>query len=156
MRGMYIRRERSSSIDGLSPENLADFNVRMAGLPPEEIQKAKRLHLLNAIGDFELMQSNLALAFMGLFFAAFPCVGWIFLLILWSGMINGRKAAQQRISNALEVWRDDLGEEYFDLRDRLAAASATPWVVFLVPLLGLSIGVLAPALFCFGSVMFSQ
>ena len=109
----------TGSFDHLSPQGLSAFTLGLAGLPKEEILKAKRLYVLDAITKYEAMRQQLkAFAVMQIVFAIIPCF-WPILLMQRSAMNTAQASARQLILNALEVWRDDLGEHYDDLRSRI-------------------------------------
>jgi hypothetical protein len=136
----------------LSPQGMMAFTSTLAGLPPDEVRKAKRLYLLDALTAFEARQrSYAAFAVLQLLFAVIPCF-WPILLVQVLMINSSRNASRQMIANALEVWRDDLEYEYEDFRNRLYAATAPSWVTFM-PLIGLGVfGVLA-ALFMLVSLL---
>lgn len=106
--------QRQSS-DVLSPEKLQMFVAGLSGLAPEEVRKAKVLYLRNAISEFQAMRAGLEA-----FGQAQGCLAII--PIFWP-MIGAQKrmmAAQlqlerDRIRNAIEVWRDDLKGERFEV-----------------------------------------
>ena len=120
----------------LSPDRLVAFAAGLANLPKEEIEKAKVLYLRNAITNYEeMLKSYAAFAFLQVFFAAIPC----FLPILaaqWFAMYAAKKAAQQKVLDALDVWRDDLGEEYHNLKNRLVNPLLQTWLA-IAPIIGL-------------------
>ncbi|WP_425398456.1 hypothetical protein [Aeoliella sp.] len=99
----------------LSPEGMQLFLAGLSGLPEEEVRKAKSLYIRNAISEYKAMEASLQ---------AFGCVQALFAVIplFWPFIYAQRKmvAAQrtlfrERIHNALDVWRDDLRGESFDL-----------------------------------------
>ncbi|QDT69568.1 hypothetical protein MalM25_25070 [Planctomycetes bacterium MalM25] len=100
--------------DSLSPERMQLFLAGLAGLPEDEVRKAKVLYLKNAISEYEAMLESLkAFGCLQIAFAIIP----IFWPILWmqrKGMNAGKKLMRERIENAMEVWRDDLRGEVFD------------------------------------------
>ena len=103
--------------DPLSPEQLQMFAAGLSGLAPEEVRKAKSLYIRNAISEGRAMQST----FEG-FGQAQGCLSII--PIFWPilGAQKRMMAAQlqlskDRVRNAIEVWKDDLKGERFDLGD---------------------------------------
>jgi hypothetical protein len=87
-------------------------------LPKEEIQKAKKLYILDSLVDFEAQRktSRTMLIVMGIM-----CIIPIFLIVLIpaiKGYRNAIAAMRQKILNAIDVWKDDLGSDYRELRDR--------------------------------------
>jgi hypothetical protein len=103
--------------DPLSPEKLQFFLAGMSGLSKEEVRKAKSLYIRDAISQFEAFEANRRL--MGclvVFFIIIPCF-WPMLYIMRRSMNIQRRLFQERIRNALEVWRDDLQGETFEFGD---------------------------------------
>ena len=99
--------------DPLSPEKMQLFLAGLAGLPADEVRKAKSLYIRNAISEYDAMKESLA---------AFGCVQYIFALIpfFWPilyaqrRMMNAQqKLFEERIQNAMDVWKDDLAGERF-------------------------------------------
>jgi hypothetical protein len=97
----------------LSPEELQLFVAGLSGLAPEEVRKAKRLYIRNAISEYEAMQA----AFQG-FGQAQGCMSLI--PVFWPiigaqrrMMAAQRQLAKDRIRNAIDVWREDLKGETF-------------------------------------------
>src|SRR5579884_1608917 len=131
----------------LSPQGMMAFTSTLAGLPPDEVRKAKQLYLLDALTAYEARQrSYAAFAVLQLLFAVIPCF-WPVLLVQVLMINSSRNASRQMIANALEVWRDDLGwEEYERFRARLYAAAASSWVTFM-PLIGLGVFAVLALLF---------
>ena len=104
----------------LSPATLAAFVGSMTNLPKEEIQKAKRIYILNAIEDFKAMRASARAGVVVLgIFSIIP----IFLIIFIPALISYRRnieAARQKILNAIEVWKDDMEPaEYTEIQRRL-------------------------------------
>ena len=102
--------------ESLSPEKMQMFLAALSGLPQEEVRKAKSLYIRNAISEYHAMLESLR---------AFGCVQVVFAIIpfFWPilyaqrRMMNAqRRLFEERIANALEVWKDDLGGERFDFR----------------------------------------
>jgi len=100
---------------------LAAFAATLAALPRDEIQKAKKLYILNAIADFDAQctSGKAMLITMGIL-----CIIPVFLVVFIPGLIayrSGVKAGRQKILNAIEVWKDDLGSDYASIRSRIRA-----------------------------------
>ena len=101
--------------DFLSPEKLQLFVAGLSGLAPEEVRKAKVLYLRNAISEFEALEAS----YQG-FGQAQGCLSII--PVFWP-IIGAQKRmmaaqlqlAKNRIRNAMDVWRDDLKGERFQL-----------------------------------------
>ena len=103
--------------DHLSPERLQLFIAGLAGLAPEEVRKAKSLYIRNAISEYRALRSS----FEG-FGQAHGCMS--FIPVFWpiigvqKRMMDAQlRLARERIGNAIDVWRDDLQGEKFDLED---------------------------------------
>jgi len=101
--------------DFLSPEKLQLFVAGLSGLAPEEVRKAKVLYIRNAISEFRAMQTS----YQG-FGQAQGCLS--FIPVFWPIVGAQKKAmaaqlqlAKERIRNAIDVWRDDLKGEHFQL-----------------------------------------
>lgn len=106
----------STTTMALDPAALAAFAGSLANLPKEEIRKAKKLYILNALAEFQAQRrSGRAMIITMGFMSIIP----IFLIVFIPSLIayrSGIKAARQKIVNAVEVWRDDLGADYEELR----------------------------------------
>ena len=103
------------SADFLSPEKLQLFMAGLSGLAPEEVRKAKVLYLRNAISEYEAMRTSL----QG-FGQAQGCA-WV-IPFFWPVMGAQKKMidaqlqlSKARIRNAIEVWRNDIRGERFEL-----------------------------------------
>ncbi len=99
-------------IMALDPAALSAFAAHLSHLPKEEISKAKKLYILNAIADFEAERSSgkAMVVTMGVM-SIIP----IFLIVFIPALIgyrSGIAAGKQKILNAIEVWKDDLGPDY--------------------------------------------
>jgi hypothetical protein len=106
---------RPQSSEFLSPEKLQLFIAGLSGLAPEEVRKAKVLYIRNAISEYHAMQAMLE-GFPG----AQGCMSMIpgFWSVIGAQkrmMAAQRQLARERISNAIDVWREDLKGETFRL-----------------------------------------
>ncbi|MBN2582792.1 MAG: hypothetical protein JXL80_06955 [Planctomycetes bacterium] len=105
----------------LDPAALSAFAASLVNLPREEIAKAKRLYILNAMADFEAARTSgktmvIVLGIMSII----P----VFLVVFIPSLIAYRStigAQRQKILNAIEVWRDDLGPDAADLAARASS-----------------------------------
>ena len=106
----------TAAMMAFDPAALAAFAGGLANLSREEIGKAKKLYILNAIAEFESQRGSgrAMIVTMGIM-SIIPIFLIVFIPALFSYR-NGIKAARQKILNAIEVWRDDLGTDYEDLR----------------------------------------
>jgi hypothetical protein len=104
--------------DALSPEKFQMVLAGLSGLAPEEVRKAKLLYLRNAASEYKALITSLeGFGKLQGCLAIIP----IFWPILWAQrrmMAAQRQLANDRIDNAIEVWREDLKGERFDLGDR--------------------------------------
>jgi hypothetical protein len=107
--------ETQPQSDSLSPEKLQLFAAGLGGLPREEIRKAKVLYIRNAISEFKAMEESLrAFGCLQIFFAIIP-IFWPILYAQRRMMNSQRRLARERIQNAIDVWKEDLEGETFDL-----------------------------------------
>lgn len=109
----------STTTLNLDASALATFAASLATLPADEIRKAKSLFLRNSISDYKmsLKTSKGLLVVMGIM-----CIIPIFLIVFipaYLGYKAGMENGRQKIINALEVWRADLGAEYDSLLNLL-------------------------------------
>ncbi len=106
---------------GLTPEKLQLFIAGLSGLNAEEIRKAKILFIRNELSQLKAFQESMA--GFGVAQGCFAIIP-IFWPILWAQR-RGMKAAltlqRDQIRNALEVWRDDLGDDARQMLSELDA-----------------------------------
>jgi hypothetical protein len=96
----------------LDSSALTTFAASLATLPKDEMRKAKSLFIRNAIADYRMTikSSKGFLIVMGIM-SIIP----VFLVVFIPAYLGYRAAKEngkQKIRNALEVWKDDLGEDY--------------------------------------------
>ncbi|NLE59579.1 MAG: hypothetical protein GX616_14555 [Planctomycetes bacterium] len=104
--------------DSLSPEKLQLFIAGLSGLSREEIVKAKSLYIRNAISEYRAMVETLkSFRVVHLFFALIP-IFWPFIYAQKRSTDAQLRLARERIRNAIDVWKDDLRGEKFDLDDQ--------------------------------------
>ena len=97
------------------------FVTGLAGLTADEARKAKSLYIRNAISEYKMVkESYRSFGYAQLFFAIIP-IFWPILLLQRSGMNSGLRMYEERITNALLVWKDDLGSEAIEIQQLLAA-----------------------------------
>ncbi|MBN8708781.1 MAG: hypothetical protein BGO12_12660 [Verrucomicrobia bacterium 61-8] len=99
----------------LDPAALTAFVASLSALPTDEIRKAKSLFIRNAIADYQMSRKSLRVmvVMMGVL-SIIP----IFLIVFIPTFISYRalkENGRQKILNALEVWRSDLGSDYEEL-----------------------------------------
>lgn len=108
------------SIQGLDAAAMSAFAATLGDLPGGEIAKAKRLYVRNAIADYEdLKRSGKAMLIVMGVMSLIP----IFLIVFIPSLIAYRssvRTGRQKILNALDVWKDDLGDDYEMLKAQLA------------------------------------
>ena len=99
--------------DPLSPEKMRIFMAGLSGLDPEEVRKAKVLYLRNAISSYRAMKESVeAFRGGGCLFSPFSAFR--------SGPVKQvmdvqLRLARERIENAIDVRRDDLRGERFEI-----------------------------------------
>ena len=107
------------TIMALDPAALSAFAATLTNLPKDEISKAKRLYILNAIADYEAQRrtGRAMVITMGIM-SIIP----IFLIVFiptFIGYRSGIAAGKQKILNAVEVWKDDLGSGNAEVLNRV-------------------------------------
>lgn len=103
--------------DSFSPEKLQLFAAGLSGLAPEEVRKAKVLYVRNAISEYRAMIASVE------GFRQFHRGGCLSILPFVGSMMGAQRTmiaaqmqlAKERIRNAIDVWRDDLKGERFQL-----------------------------------------
>lgn len=99
----------------LDPSALSAFAASLTNLPREEIGKAKKLYILNAIADLKAARAS---ARAMLIVLGVMSIIPIFLIIFIPSLVIYRNtvgAQRQKILNAIEVWRTDLGPSVEEL-----------------------------------------
>jgi hypothetical protein len=114
------------SQSSLTPEGIQLFMAGLAGLPEDEVRKAKLLFIRNELSRFKASTAS---------FSAFGTAQGCFSIvpIFWP-MIRAQKrimnasltSHSERIRNAIEIWRDDLGMEVRDLERQLDELTPRP------------------------------
>ena len=106
--------ENRSPADSLSPEKMQLFLATLAHLPPQEIQKAKLLYIRNSIAEFRALETTMAS--FGKLQGCMSIIPFFWPIIsLQKKMMNAQvDLARQRITNAIDVWQDDLQAAGFD------------------------------------------
>lgn len=100
--------------DSLSPEKLQLFTAALAGLPAAEVRKAKELYIRNAIAEYRAVREQMrSIGCVMVLFMLVPLF-WPFLYAMRRSTDAGLRLQQQRIENALLVWREDLEGIDFD------------------------------------------
>ncbi len=96
----------------LDPSTLTTFAAALATLPGDEIRKAKSLFIRNAIADYRMtLKSTKGFLIVLGVMSIIP----VFLIVFIPAFFSYRAAKEngkQKIKNALEVWKDDLGSDY--------------------------------------------
>lgn len=92
---------------------LQNFMTGLAGMPPEEIKKAKILYLRNAILEYETFRTiTNQTKWLMLIFAIIP-IFWPFLYFAYRGYNIDIRMKKQLILNAIDVWKNELAGERF-------------------------------------------
>ncbi len=122
----------STDMTRSSADKLQLFIASIGNLAGDEARKAKLLYVRNELADFEAECSDArSFGLLQIVFAVIPLF-WPFLLVQRHSMVNAAKLSVRRIRNALDVWKEDLGDEQPRLAaelDRLATGSPRllPW-----------------------------
>lgn len=95
----------------LDPTALTAFTATLSTLPRDEIRKAKSLFIRNAIVDFQLSRSTGKTMLIVLGVMSIVPVFLVVFIPSLASYLKGNEAAKQKIRNAIDVWRDDLGPE---------------------------------------------
>ena len=104
----------SGQPDSMSPEKMQMFVAALSGLPQEEVRKAKVLYIRNAISEYTaLRESYRAMGCVQVVFAIIPFF-WPVLYAQRRMMDSQTRLYEERIRNAIDVWKNDLGDERFD------------------------------------------
>ena len=106
-------------VESLTPEKLQMFVAGLSALAPEEVRKAKVLYLRNAIAEFRALQaSNEGFKATQGCFSIIP-IFWPILKVQKKVLAAQLQLGKDRIHNAIDVWRDDLRGERFELDDEV-------------------------------------
>lgn len=101
--------------DPLSPEKLQMFAASIANLPQQEMRQAKLLYIRNAIAELRAQEQIFAsFGTMQGCLSIIP-VFWPVLAMQKKMMSTQKQLAQQKIINAIDVWKDDLQAVGFDV-----------------------------------------
>ncbi|MHC4449142.1 MAG: hypothetical protein ACYS0E_03220 [Planctomycetota bacterium] len=93
----------------LSPAQMQLFVAGLSGLPPEEVNKAKVLYLRNAVSEYNAAkESARGMPWMLIPFWIIP-IFWPMLFIFLRNQRIELSLARERIENAADVWKEDLG-----------------------------------------------
>ncbi|MBA4017240.1 MAG: hypothetical protein C0483_08710 [Pirellula sp.] len=106
--------DNKSPADSLSPEKMQLFLATLAHLPPQEIQKAKLLYIRNAIAEFRALESTMASFGQLQGCMSIIPIFWPIISMQKKMMNTQVDLARQRITNAIDVWQDDLRAAGFD------------------------------------------
>lgn len=103
----------------LDPAAISAFAATLSSLPKEEIQKAKKLFILNAIADFHAQRTSAKTMVIVMGCLSIIPVFLVVFIPAYIGYKSGISAARQKILNAMEVWKDDLGNDYQEMLIKL-------------------------------------
>lgn len=116
----------SRLLDTLSQNQLQAFVAGLSGLAPEEIRKAKVLYIRNAISEYRAVrESYKSVWVVQILFMLIPLF-WPFLYFQRKAIRAEERLFRERISNALEVWRDDLRGERFAIDEEETGQTTFP------------------------------
>lgn len=105
-------------LDSLSQDKLQMFVAGLSGLAPDEMRKAKVLYIKNAVSEYKALRASFKAAWFVQFLFILIPIFWPILYVQRRTMRAQERLFSERISNALEVWGDDLGGVQFDLDER--------------------------------------
>ena len=121
----------------MNPGNLSAFAASLNNLTREEISQAKVLYIKNAITSYKSSCQNIPLgllwmSFISLYmffgsitvFPLFALLPLLFLFIAFSNSKNFLRTMKQQIANAIEIWKEDLGDDYLKLKGKLEKIKA--------------------------------
>jgi hypothetical protein len=101
--------------DSLSQDKLQVFVTGLSGLPPDEIRKAKILYIKNSISEYKALKASFkAAGFVQVLFMLIPLF-WPILYLQRRTMRAEEQLFRERVSNAIEVWKEDLDGWNFDI-----------------------------------------
>lgn len=93
----------------LSEEKIGSFVSGLAGLSPDELKKAKVLFIRNAITEYNATKETYKKMLY------IPVIGWLSYLMNLPFQATVFKGMKQKIFNSIEVWKDDLAGETFNI-----------------------------------------
>ena len=102
-------------MDSLSPEKMQLFVAGLSGLAPEEVRKAKSLYIRNAISELKALQASYAGFGQAQGCMSIIPIFWPILGAQKKMMAAQTQLAKERIRNAIDVWKDDLKGEQFEI-----------------------------------------
>ncbi len=101
--------------DSLSQDKLQMFVAGLSGLAPGEIRKAKILYIKNSISEYKALRTSYkAMGFVQALLMLIPLF-WPILYLQRRTMRAEEQLFRERVSNAIEVWKEDLGGVDFDV-----------------------------------------
>ncbi|MCE5333605.1 MAG: hypothetical protein LLG06_03355 [Desulfobacteraceae bacterium] len=103
----------SRLLDTLSQNQLQTFVAGLSGLAPEEMRKAKVLYIKNAISEYRAVRDSYKAAWIVQVLFMLVPLFWPILYLQRKAMRAEERLFRERISNAVEVWKDDLRGEQF-------------------------------------------
>ena len=91
------------------------FVAGLSGLAPGEVRKAKLLYIRNAISEYQAMQAAIQGFGQAQGFASIIPVFWPIIGAQKQMLGAQPQLSRDRIRNAIDVWREDLKGERFQL-----------------------------------------
>ena len=98
--------------DFLSQNSMNAFLVGLAGLPKDELKKAKLLFIRNAIIEYNNQKKQLKN------FLYIPVLGWLYLLLNIPFISTEFENQKNKILNEIDIWKEDLVGETFVLDNK--------------------------------------
>ena len=125
------------SKQNINPNDFSAFAASLKNLTKEEIRQAKVLYMKQAITGYKSSCQNIPLFLLWIgsisiymflssitvfpFFALFPL---LFLFIILRSIKNSLRCGKKQITNALEIWKEDLEGDYFKFKVELEKIKA--------------------------------
>ncbi|MEM7594581.1 MAG: hypothetical protein AAF383_24280 [Cyanobacteria bacterium P01_A01_bin.83] len=121
----------------MNPGDFSAFAASLKNLTKEEIRQAKVLYMKRAITGYESYCQNIPLFLllagcvcMFMFFNSitvfpfFALLPLLFLFYTFKSIKNSLRYSKKQINNALEIWKEDLGDDYFKFKIELEKIEA--------------------------------
>ena len=99
-------RRTESTLTRMSP-----FLLGIAGLPVEEVRKAKLLFIRNEITELKGMIREAKGSWPVLIMFGLIPLFWPFLWSAWTSFKSKVTTQSEQINNAIQTWKDDLGAD---------------------------------------------
>ena len=98
---------------------MSPFLLGIAGLPLDEVRKAKLLFIRNEITDLKGMIREAKGSWPVLIMFGLITLFWPFLWSTWWNYKSKVTTQSEQINNAIQTWKDDLGADAYELTRQL-------------------------------------